>query len=218
LSDSRAAYALPQFEAPPVTVGEIADAFAAVHREADGLREQARAEGFAEGRAAGLAAAREEASAGLQTLVAAAGELSELRETMVAELEQDALGLAFDLAGQIVAGAVAVAPERIADVARHALRHLSDRRQVTLVVNPEDLTFMNARAGELQAELGGIEHLAVQSDRRVGRGGAIARTEAAEIDLGLAVQLERAREIVIEALGDRLPHPAQLAGDPVDDR
>ncbi len=53
---------------------------------------------------------------------------------------------------------------------------------------------------QLQAQLGGIEHLAVQSDRRVVRGGAIARTESGEIDSGIDTQLQRARDLVVAAL------------------
>jgi flagellar assembly protein FliH len=54
---------------------------------------------------------------------------------------------------------------------------------------------------QLRTELGGIEHLAVQSDRRIGPGGAIARTDEGEIDASLETQLARAREIAAAALG-----------------
>jgi flagellar biosynthesis/type III secretory pathway protein FliH len=63
---------------------------------------------------------------------------------------------------------------------------------------------------ELQASLGGIDHLAVQADRRVARGGAVARTEAGEIDAGLGVQLARARELVADALAAQLPDAVSL--------
>jgi flagellar assembly protein FliH len=72
---------------------------------------------------------------------------------------------------------------------------------VTLVVNPDDLELVSDCAEHLRTELGGIEHLAVQSDRRIARGGAVARTDAGEIDAGLDTQLARAREIAIAALG-----------------
>ena len=119
---------------------------------------------------------------------------------MISELEQDAVQMALRLAEQILAGVLSVEPERVIDVARNALRHLTERRRVTLVVNPEDLELVSECVEQLQAELGGIEHLDVQSDRRIGRGGAIVRTDAGEIDSGLDAQLGRAREIVAAAL------------------
>jgi flagellar assembly protein FliH len=55
----------------------------------------------------------------------------------------------------------------------------------------------------LQAELGGIASLNVQSDRRVGRGGVQARTDEGEIDASIETQLARAREVVVAELGPR---------------
>jgi flagellar assembly protein FliH len=118
----------------------------------------------------------------------------------MAEVEQDAVELALRLAEHILSGVIAVQPERVIDVARNALRHLTDRRRVTLVVNPGDLELVGEWVEQLQSELGGIEHLGVQSDRRVARGGAIARTDAGDIDAGIDTQLARAREIVAGAL------------------
>jgi flagellar assembly protein FliH len=200
-----AGYAFRQLDAAAADAsGGIADVLSAVRAEAEQIRAQAWAAGEAEGRAAGLAAARNDAAPALGALGASAQAISELRAQVVAELEQDAVELALRLAEQILAGAVAVEPARVIDVARNALRHLTDRRRVTIVVNPDDLELVGDCVEQLQSELGGIEHLGVQSDRRVVRGGAIARTDTGDIDAGFDAQLAKAREIVIAAL-DREP-------------
>lgn len=194
-------YAFRQLDAPPAgTSNGIADVLSAVRAEAEQIRAQAWAAGETEGRAAGLAAARTEAAPAIAAIAAAVGAISELRDQVLAELEQDAVEMAMQLAEQILAGVISVEPERVIDVGRNALRHLSDRRRVTVVVNPEDLELVSECVEQLQSELGGIEHLGVQSDRRIGRGGAIARTDSGEIDSGLDAQLGRAREIVAAAL------------------
>jgi len=202
LSDSAVGtYAFRQLDAPPPgTSNGIADVLSAVRAEAEHIRAQAWAAGEAEGRAAGLAAAQTEAAPALAALGAAVEAISQLRAQVMAELEQDAVEMAMQLAEQILAGVIAVEPERVIDVGRNALRHLSDRRRVTLVVNPDDLELVSECVDQLQSELGGIEHLGVQSDRRIGRGGAIARTDSGEIDSGFDAQLGRAREIVAAAL------------------
>jgi flagellar assembly protein FliH len=203
LSDGSAAaatYAFRQLDAAAAHAsGGIADVLSAVRAEAEHIRAQAWAAGEAEGRAAGLAAARKDAQPAIAALGASAQAISEVRAQVVAELEQDAIELALRLAEQILAGVVSVQPERVLDVARNALRHLTDRRRVTLVVNPDDLELVNDCVNQLQSELGGIEHLGVQADRRVARGGAIARTDAGDIDAALDVQLARAREIIAAA-------------------
>ena len=200
-SASVASYAIRQLDAAAAEAsGGIADVLSAVRAEAEQIRAQAWAAGEAEGRAAGLAAARNDAAPALGALGTAVQAISDVRAQFVSELEQDAVELAFRLTEQILAGVLAVEPERVLDVARNALRHLSDRRHVTLVVNPDDLELVSECVEQLQSELGGIEHLSVQSDRRVARGGVIARTESGEIDAGMEAQLARAREIVGAAL------------------
>ena len=194
-------YAFRQLDAPPPgTSNGIADVLSAVRAEAEQIRAQAWAAGEAEGRAAGMAAARTEAAPAVAAMTAALEAIEQLKAQMLAELEQDAVEMAIRLAEQILAGVVSVEPERVIDVGRNALRHLSERRRVTLVVNPDDLELVSECVDQLQSELGGIEHLGVQSDRRIGRGGAIARTDSGEIDSGLDAQLSRAREIVAAAL------------------
>jgi len=202
LSESTAAsYAFRQLDAPPPgTSNGIADVLSAVRAEAEHIRAQAWAAGEAEGRAAGLAAARTEAAPAVAALGAAVEAISGLRDQVMAELDQDAVEMAMRLAEQIIAGVISVEPERVIDVGRNALRHLSDRRRVTVVVNPDDLELVSECVEQLQSELGGIEHLGVQSDRRIARGGAIARTDSGEIDSGVDAQLGRAREIVAAAL------------------
>jgi flagellar assembly protein FliH len=202
LSESLAAsYAFRQLDAPPAGTSDgIADVLSAVRAEAEHIRAQAWAAGEAEGRAAGLAGARADAEPAVAAVAAAVGAIDQMREQIVAELEQDAVEMAMRLAEQIIAGVLSVEPERVLDVGRNALRHLSERRRVTLVVHPDDLELVSDCVDQLQSELGGIEHLGVQSDRRIGRGGAIARTDSGEIDSGIDAQLGRAREIVAAAL------------------
>jgi flagellar assembly protein FliH len=208
-----ATYAFRQLDAAAADAsGGIADVLSAVRAEAEQIRAQAWAAGEAEGRAAGLAAAREDAAPAVAALGASMHAISELRAQVIAELEADAVELALRLTEQILAGVVSVQPERVLDVARNALRHLTDRRRVTLVVNPEDLELVNECVNQLQSELGGIEHLGVQSDRRVVRGGAIAHTDVGDIDAGLDVQMAKAREIVAAAF-EREP----TDGEPTDD-
>jgi flagellar assembly protein FliH len=198
-----AAYTFRQLEAPAGSVRDVADVLPAAHDDAEQIRQQAWAEGEAEGRAAGMAAMRAELEPSLLAVAGAAQALDAVRDQLISELEHDAVALALRLAEQIVAGAIEVAPERILDVAGVALRRIRDREHVTLVVNPADLELMSASVTQLQSELGGIANLNVQSDRRVGRGGVLARTDEGEIDASIETQLARAREIVAAELGPR---------------
>lgn len=200
-----AAYTFRQLEAPAGSVRDVADVLSAAYADAEQIRRQAYAEGEAEGRAAGMAAVRAELEPSLLAIHDAAQAVDALRDEIVSELEHDAVALALRLAEQIVAGAIEVSPERIIDIAGVALRRIRDRRHVTLVVNPADLELMSSSVSRLQSQLGGIEHLSVQSDRRVARGGVLARTDEGEIDAAIETQLARAREIVAAELSPPSP-------------
>jgi flagellar assembly protein FliH len=215
-----AAYTFRQLEAPlGGSIHDAADVLSAAHAEADQIRERARAAGEAEGRASGLAAIRAELEPSLQALAAATAQVSALRAELTAALEHDAVRLAVRIAEQVVAGTIDVQPQRIVDIAGLALRRIAERRQVTLVVNPADLELLTEAAGDLRASLGGVDELSVQSDRRVARGGALARTEIGEIDASLDTQLARVRELIADELADAaasVPAAGEATAEDVD--
>lgn len=193
-------YTFRQLESTALSDRTPSDLIAQAVAEAEAIREQARVDGEAAGYAAGLERARAESAAALAALADAAraidGTRGELAETLTAQAGE----LALLTAEQMLAGAIAVEPERITDVVRGALRRLADRHRVTVLVNPDDLELLARSVPTLQAELGGIEHLDVQADRRVARGGAVAQTVYGEIDATIAAQLQSARELVAAAL------------------
>jgi flagellar assembly protein FliH len=192
---------------PTAAIPAVEDLLAVVEtarREADHIREQARAEGFAAGRAEGAAAAQAEAHAHLgpavQALHAAVQTLEAERAGIADRVEEGAVELALELAGKVVAGAVEAQPERVLDVVRGALRCFMERERVQVLVHPDDLGLVRGAMDEVAGELGGIDHVEVQEERRIGRGGAIVRTTTAQVDASLQTKLDRAREVVVSEL------------------
>ena len=109
------------------------------------------------------------------------------------------LGLA--LAGKIVAGTLAIEPERVVDAVQGALRGIVERERVTVLVNPDDMPIVTEAIESVKASLGGIEHCVVEAERRVARGGCIVRTPVGDIDARVETKLERATEVIGAALG-----------------
>src|SRR4051795_5430665 len=173
---------------------------AAAEAEADRVRDEARAIGHAEGFAVGRSKALGEMTPSVAAAASALEAGGGLEADACERVESAAVELAVRRAERVVAGTVTVSPERLLDVVRGALRTIIERERVTLLVNPEDLDLMRSTIGDVAGSLGGIEHLEVQEERRVGRGGAILRTSFGEVDAGIETKLERAREAVIEGL------------------
>lgn len=208
MSESPASYAFEQLEpSDPLPPGAPARIIAEATEEAERIRELARSEGYAEGRAAGHRDGLAEAGSAALALGEALQGVQDLRGEVAEAVELDAVELALALSSKIVAGALEVQPERVLDVVRGALRRVNDRRRITVLVDPGDLEVVSAAVGELSSQAGGIEVCEVQSDRRVGRGGAIVRTLEGEVDVSVETQLQRAREVALAELQSADPEP-----------
>ncbi len=163
--------------------------------DAEEIRERARTEGFEAGHAAGLEQGAADLRAAVGALAAAAGDVRALGEEVVEAVEHDAIELGLELAGKILAGAFQSRPELVVEVVQGALRRISDRRRITVLVNPGDLDVVRGAIGDLTSQGSGVEHCDVQSDERIAAGSAIVRTTEGEVDASVHTQLERAREV-----------------------
>ncbi|MGD0196477.1 MAG: FliH/SctL family protein [Solirubrobacteraceae bacterium] len=201
-SEQPSAYAFEQLEASALvrsSLGEVQLAAAVADGSERQLQEELRT-AREQGRAAGLADAREEIEFALATLAEARRGLDGLRDEVIQRTERAAVELAIALAEQIVAGALEAQPERVLDIVRGALRRIVDRQRITIVVNPDDVATVADGLVQLRSELGGIDEAAVQSDRRIARGGAVIQTEEGALDLQIDSQLARVRSLSAEEL------------------
>jgi flagellar assembly protein FliH len=206
LSEAAVSYAFEQLEpSDPPPRDEPARRLAQAVAEAERIRQQARMEGYAEGRAAGLREGESEISAAARSLGEALEGVQALRDHVAETVERDAIELALGLAAKILAGALQARPELVVEVVQGALRRLSERRRITVLVNPADLDMVRAAIGEIAAKGSGVELCDLQSDARVGVGSAIVRTSEGEVDASVHTQLERAREVVAAELAGEAP-------------
>lgn len=159
---------------------------AAAEAEAERIRSEAFAAGYADGREQLLA----EMTPSVDALNAAVDAVRALEADMADRVEPQAVELAVQVAERVVAGAIEVTPERVLDVVRGALRTLVERERITVLVHPDDLSLVREALPELEAH----------EERRVTRGGAIVRTALGEVDASIETKLERAREAMLEEL------------------
>jgi flagellar assembly protein FliH len=185
---------------PELAQGEADALLAAARAEAEEIRSAARQNGFEQGYRAGMEAARGESEPFLVALGEAVQEVQALRGDAADAAERRAVELALQIAEKAVAGAIDVEPERVVDVVRGALRCLVERDRVTVLVNTLDLELVREAVDSLRSQLGGMEHIEVQEERRVARGGAKVRSQAGEVDASIETKLERAREVVAAEL------------------
>jgi flagellar biosynthesis/type III secretory pathway protein FliH len=173
---------------------------ASAEAEAARIREEARAHGFEEGFAAGRGEAHSHFAPTANAMAEALQGISQLQAEAADRVEAQAVDLSLKVAQKVLAGAIDAQPERLLDVVRGALRTIVERERVILLVHPDDLELMRDSIAEVTATLGGIDHIDVQEERRVHRGGAIVRTTFGEVDARIETKLERARQAIVEEL------------------
>ena len=187
--------------APPRTpvsdAAAVMDVLAEARAEADQIRENARNEGYAAGRADAIATLEP----ALAALTQAIGDVQASQGELAIDLERRAVELGLRLAGKVVGGALSVQPELVVESVTGVLRGIVDRQRVTVLVNPADLDIVREAMDGLRASLGGMDHCVVEAERRVGRGGCLVHTPVGEIDATIETKLERAGEVVASALG-----------------
>ncbi|MGA9874273.1 MAG: FliH/SctL family protein [Solirubrobacteraceae bacterium] len=194
-------YAFEQLEpSDPPARDAPARMIAQAKAEADGLREQARTEGYAEGRRAGEEQAASEIDRALHALGDALRGVESLRSEVAVAVERDAIELALELAGKILEGAQAVREETVLEVVQGALRRVGDRREIVVLVNPADHLTMSVAIDQLALRDSGVDRCELRSEERVEPGAAIVRSAEGEVDASVATQLQRAREVVEASL------------------
>ena len=204
LSEAVVSYDFEQLEpSEPPPRDAAARELAAARAEADRIRAEAHAEGFAAGRAEGLEQGREQALSAGGALQEAIRGVGEVRDQAAEAVERDAIELALSLAAKVILATLQVRPELVVDVVQGALRRVAGQRRISIVVNPADLETVRAALGDLQSQSAAVEQWDLQPDARVPAGGALVRTAEGEVDASVQTQLERAGEVVLSELGSR---------------
>jgi len=201
LSETAVSFAFEQLQpSQPPPRDAAARALAQASAEAERIRELARAEGYEQGRREG----HEHGASEIARAAAALGEahqgLQALRVQTAEAVERDAVEFALALAGKVLAGAQQAHPELVVEVVQGALRRISDRRTITVLVNPADVDAVREAIGLLTAQGSGVEICDVQADERVQAGSAVVRTAEGEVDASVHTQLERARALAAGTL------------------
>ncbi|MEW6414683.1 MAG: flagellar assembly protein FliH [Pseudomonadota bacterium] len=154
------------------------------------LREQARAEGYAEGLAAGRQEA-EQACGRMKQLVESFGNTLDNLDFRLSDM---LLALALDVARQVVAGELAARPERILDVVNLALKQMAEStREARLLLHPDDAALVRPHLDQVLDK----NRLRIVEDGRIVRGGCLIETPQGDLDATLPARWRQ----VVQVLG-----------------
>lgn len=154
------------------------------------LREQARAEGYA----AGLAAGRQEAEQAYGRMKQLAESFGNTLDNLDFRLSDMLLALALDVARQVVAGELSARPERILDVVNLALKQMAEStREARLLLHPDDAALVRPHLDQVLDK----NRLRIVEDVRIVRGGCLIETPQGDLDATLPARWRQ----VVQVLG-----------------
>lgn len=156
-------------------------------------RDAGYAEGFREGRDAGLERASDLVRQAEDALDAA----KEAFTQMALDAEPKILALALDTAKRITSEALVVEPEIALELIRKGMNALKDEREFSLRVDPALVSLVEGAADDLGKEYG-ARSLEVIPDGSV-KGGAIVRTPHGFVDVTLETQIRNISLALAEA-------------------
>jgi len=185
-----------------------AEGYAAGHAQglAEGIRagtesghQEGYQAGFAEGRAAGSEVSQQEAGQLATLLTTCADAL----ESVEADMGQNLISLAIDIARQVLRSTLAAEPEKMLDTVRDILHDESDPQdKLQLRVHPADLELIQTHLTDDPA----FKNWRLISDDSIERGGCIAATARGDIDATLETRWRR----ITAALGQDHPWRTSL--------
>lgn len=155
-------------------------------------------DGFEAGSKAAAAQAREQVDAyaaqlaqALAAVDAAASGLTQRQNIAVADVEQQIVTMALEIAEAVVGRSIAVAHDPGMDAIVRALRLAPERAEATARLHPDDV----ATLGDL-AMIAGERGISVVADTGIEPGGCILEVGACRIDAQVSPAMERVRQVL----------------------
>ncbi len=180
------------------------------------------ADGFAKGKKEGKAAGEAEVKKAIETekanfqantapttslLEQMAAIINEHRQELAAQAEADLLLLAMDIAKRLLGHELSINADAIKPLANEAIGLVTDRTSVQMRINPEDYRILHEEIPNLKNIFPDLGALHLEADATIERGGLIAATREAEVDMRLATRLAAFEEAILGFSGKEAEAP-----------
>lgn len=170
---------------------EAVNLFPEADIDAERRLEEVYSEGLRRGFEAGKAEYEAAVAESAQALRGAAEAMREARETFLASLEPQVLELVEAVTARILHHEASVNPAVVQETVRTALRSISEREHLTVLLNPRDLRAIREQQIDCLDGLEGLGSVELVADESVGIGGCVVESDTVRVDARLEKQLER---------------------------
>lgn len=176
-------------EALPLKLPSSATDVEQIHQQA---RDEGYQKGHAEGYQAGLKKGHDETRGEAQKLAQAAAKLTKGLNELDAQVADELLMLAVELAREVLRQEISVRPETLLNVVREALAQLP-HQHAAIYLHPDDASLLRTHMGEQLTHAGHRIH----EDFKLSRGDCVLESGGSQVDATTAMRWRR----VLEGLG-----------------
>ncbi len=158
--------------------------------EAQQLKEEAYAAGFAAGEEQGFEAGQQRLQVMLEHLGQALQEVGRLRSRLFEQSERELLELSLAIARKVLHHEASVNRDGILSLIRAGIKRVSQRQELRIKVHPDDILCTVSYKARLMSFLDGIETMTFEEDETVPPGSCVVETPTEIVDLRWEEQLE----------------------------
>jgi flagellar assembly protein FliH len=119
-----------------------------------------------------------------------------VREKLYQETEAELLQLAIDIAEKLVCRQLDIQPDTVVDIAKLACTQARECKQIMIFARPEQVETLQARQGEIAAQLYNTQRLSIIADPAIEWGGCRVETEQGYIDANISTMLKQLEAVL----------------------
>ncbi|MBI5266930.1 MAG: hypothetical protein HY851_06825 [candidate division Zixibacteria bacterium] len=164
-------------------------------------KEDARQDGFDQGRKAGYEQGMAEARRVMQQFDQAIGDAVRARATVLEEAKQKILELVIRISRKVTCDAVEIDREKTAAMIAGIIDQLTDRSRLKILVHPDYLPVVEQNIQKYLSSQTLIRELTIEADPRVKVGGCFIQTPVGDIDARLESQFEVIEDVLTNTEG-----------------
>ena len=120
------------------------------------------------------------------------------RQKIIAGSEDEIIHLAMAVARKVISNELVANPESIVEIVKRAIQKVTDRDEVSVRVNPENLDTTISAQDEISQSVKGIRKFKVLADPSVALGGCVVETPNGNVDARIERQLEEIEQALME--------------------
>ena len=167
------------------------------------VESEAYAKGFLKGEQDGKAAAGNRIQQAVDALTRAAEDLMRLQQTLSENSEARLVELALAIGRKVVGYEIVSNREVVVNVAREALKSVGNLQEVTLKLNPQDLSFLEENQMSVAQLAPHISHIRVEVSDNIEQGGCVIDSSCGRVDAQIDSQLTLIETAFQRELGKR---------------